>query len=104
MSKITPWRRLEELADVLSHKEQMLRHVLERWRAEVDASHGFWDSATGDAFRDHAGRGHRQRHLEQAADRLHVAAVTARAAAQQNYLEQHGTPIGGGAGPGGGAT
>lgn len=95
MPKLTPWQKLDELADVLLHRERMLRHVLERLKAEVDASRTYWESATGERFRAHTGRGHRQLHLEKAADRLHRAARLARAAAQQNRLEQTGVPIGG---------
>lgn len=95
MPKLTPWQKLDELADVLLRRERMLRHVLDRLASEVDATRTYWESATGDTFRAHTGRGHRQLHLEKAADRLHVAARLAKAAAQQNYLEQTGRPFGG---------
>lgn len=94
--KLTPWRKLDELADVLLGQERRLRQTLEQLHADVVATREYWDSATGECFRSHTGKGHRQAHLELAADRLHAAAVLARAAAQQNYLEQHGTTVPGG--------
>lgn len=84
MTELTSWRDLDHVADSLLHQERLLRKVLLDLEAEVEASREHWWGNAADAFREHAGRGHRQSHLLRAAELLHHAGRLARDAAKVN--------------------
>jgi hypothetical protein len=89
MATLTPPGRLEEAARRINAHAARLERVRGELAADMtfDAMRDQWEGRACEAFLRHVGPGHRQRHLDQAHDRLRLLALALDRSADENRAE-----------------